>query len=99
MNSKALENVNMSGKELVHIEAIIYSMTLKERAEPKLINGSRRLRIAQGSGRTVQEVNKLLKQFEQMKGMIKKMNNPKMMKQMAKMGGKGMPDFPGMPKL
>jgi len=99
MNSKALENVNMSGKELVHIEAIIYSMTLKERAEPKLINGSRRLRIAQGSGRTVQEVNKLLKQFEQMKGMIKKMSNPKAMKQMAKMGGKGMPDFPGMPKL
>lgn len=99
MNTKALENVNMSGKELVHIEAIIYSMTIKERSEPKLINGSRRLRIANGSGRTVQEVNKLLKQFDQMRGMIKKMNNPKMMKKMSKMGGKGMPDFPGMPKF
>jgi signal recognition particle subunit SRP54 len=100
MNSKALANVNMSGKELVHIEAIIYSMTLKERSDPKIINGSRRLRIAEGSGRSVQEVNKLLKQFNQMKDMIKKMNNPKMMKKMAKMGGKGgMPDIPGMPKL
>ncbi len=99
MNSKALEGANLSGKELAHVEAIIYSMTTKERSDPKIINGSRRLRISQGSGRSVQEVNKLLKQFEQMKDMIKKMNNPKMMKKMAKMGGKGMPEIPGMPKF
>lgn len=99
MNSKALEGVNLNGKELAHVEAIIYSMTTKERSEPKVINGSRRLRISKGSGRSVQEVNKLLKQFDQMKGMIKKMNNPKMMKKMSKMGGKGMPEIPGMPKF
>jgi len=99
VNSKALKNVNLNGKELAHIEAIIFSMTKKERSDPKIINGSRRLRISKGSGRSVQEVNKLLKQFEQMKTMMKKMNNPKMMKKMAKMGGKGMPDIPGMPKF
>jgi signal recognition particle subunit SRP54 len=100
VNSKALAGVNLSGKELVHVEAIITSMTKQERRKPEIINGARRLRIANGSGRTVQEVNKLLKQFKQMKDMIKKMNNPKMMKKMqkmSKMGGKGMPNFPGMP--
>ncbi len=55
-------------------------MTPRERENPVLINGSRRLRIANGSGRTVQEVNRLLKQFEQMKKMIKQFNNPKFMK-------------------
>lgn len=98
MNAKALEGANLNGNELTHIEAIIYSMTFKERANPQLINGSRRLRISKGSGRTVQEVNKLLKQFKQMKDMLKKFNNPKMMKKMSKMG-KAMPGMPGLPKL
>jgi len=61
------------------IEAIINSMTKKERSKPEIINGSRRKRIATGSGRTVQEVNTLIKQFNQMKIMIKKMKNKKNM--------------------
>ncbi len=99
VNSKALSGANLSGKELIHVEAIITSMTKNERSEPAIINGARRLRIAKGSGRSVQEVNKLLKQFKQMKEMIKKMNNPKMMKKMAKMGKGGMPNIPGMPNM
>jgi len=56
---------------LVHIEAIIRSMTPAERRDPNIINGSRRKRIALGSGTSVQEVNKLMKQFEQMQRMMK----------------------------
>ena len=55
-----------------HVQAIVQSMTPEERRKPKLLNGSRRLRIARGSGRTVQEVNALLKQFEQMQKMMKR---------------------------
>ena len=62
---------------LVHIEAIIYSMTKKERRDPSIINGSRKKRIAKGSGRSIQEVNKLLKQFEEMKKMMKMMTSNK----------------------
>jgi signal recognition particle subunit SRP54 len=79
-NSAALKGVKVDPKDLKHIEAIIFSMTPRERENPVLINGSRRLRIANGSGRTVQEVNRLLKQFEQMKKMIKQFNNPRFMK-------------------
>ena len=61
-----------------HIEAIIQSMTKDERRNPQLLNGSRRRRIAKGSGRSIQEVNQLLKQFTEMKKMMKTMN--KMMK-------------------
>jgi signal recognition particle subunit SRP54 len=67
-------------KELVRVEAIINSMTPKERANYLIINGSRRLRIGRGSGTTVQEVNQLLKRYAQAR---------KMMKQFAKMGEKG----------
>ena len=80
MNSKALKGLSADNKELKHIEAIIQSMTPRERDKPVLINGSRRLRIANGSGTSVQEVNRLLKQFEQMKKMMKKFSNPKFMK-------------------
>jgi signal recognition particle subunit SRP54 len=73
-------------KEIDRIEAIVRSMTPAERQEPSLIDGSRRRRIAQGSGRTIQDVNQLLNQFRQMQ---------KMMKQM---GGGSMPGMPGMPK-
>jgi signal recognition particle subunit SRP54 len=82
MNSKAMKGMKVDDKDLKHIEAIIYSMTPRERTKPVLINGSRRARIAAGSGTSVQEVNRLLKQFEQMKKMMKKMNNPKFMKGM-----------------
>lgn len=72
---KKLGDVEFDEKELKHIEAIIYSMTKKERKDIAIINGSRRKRIAQGSGTRVQDVNKLLKQFAETKKMMKKMKN------------------------
>ena len=68
---KELKNANIDDRELSRVEAIIHSMTLEERREPSLINGSRRLRIANGSGRTTSEVNLLLKQFKEMQRMMK----------------------------
>lgn len=76
VNKKMLKQAKVDPKGLKHIEAIVLSMTPKERQRPEILNGSRRLRIAQGSGRTVQEVNKLLKQFGQMKKMIKQFGRP-----------------------
>jgi len=70
---KAMGNMNIDEKPLKKVEAIIQSMTLSERDNPKIINGSRKRRIATGSGSTVHEVNQLLKQFEQMKKMMKQM--------------------------
>ena len=75
MNSKTLKNMNMDDRHLKWSEAIISSMTIDERKTPNIINGSRRLRIAKGSGRPVQEVNALLNNFSQMKKMMKKMKN------------------------
>lgn len=69
-----LNNVNIDPKQMAHIEAIILSMTPLERHSPDILKASRKRRIAKGSGRDVEEVNKLIKQFEQMKVMIKKMN-------------------------
>lgn len=66
-----LNNVNIDPKDLAHIEAIIKSMTLKERRNPSILKASRKERIAKGSGRSVTEVNRLLKQFEEMKKMMK----------------------------
>jgi signal recognition particle subunit SRP54 len=80
MNNNAMKNIKVDDNEMGKIEAIILSMTPRERDKPALINGSRRLRIARGSGTTVQQVNRLLKQFEQMKKMMKKFNSPKFMK-------------------
>ena len=77
--SKIKKNINLNEDEFKWVEAIINSMTKKERVSPEIINGSRRKRIATGSGRTVQEVNTLIKQFNQMKIMIKKMKNKKNM--------------------
>ena len=74
-----LKNVDLNENEFKWVEAIINSMTKKERDKPEIINGSRRKRIALGSGRTVQEVNRLIKQFNQMKVMIKKMKDKKNM--------------------
>jgi signal recognition particle subunit SRP54 len=70
---KELKNANISDNELSRVEAIIHSMTLEERRQPALINGSRRLRIATGSGTTTSEVNLLLKQFKEMQRMMKQM--------------------------
>lgn len=70
-----LTNVNIDPKQMAHIEAIILSMTPKERRNPDIIKASRKTRIAKGCGLSVQEVNKLLMQFEQMKKMMKQMSN------------------------
>ncbi len=91
VNKKMLKQAKVDPRRLKHIEAIVLSMTPEERTKPQILNGSRRARIAKGSGRKVQEVNQLMKQFQQMQ---------KMMKQMQKlgMGGmmKGMGGLPGM---
>jgi signal recognition particle subunit SRP54 len=73
-----LNNVNIDPKQLSHIEAIILSMTYKERCNPDIIKATRKIRIAKGSGSTVQDVNRLLNQYEQMKKMMKMMKNGNM---------------------
>jgi signal recognition particle subunit SRP54 len=73
VNAKLLKQVTVDDKRLRHLEAMILSMTPGERQRPEIINGSRRARISRGSGRPVQEVNALLKQFGQMKKMMKSM--------------------------
>ena len=70
-----LNNVQINPKDMAHLEAIILSMTPKERKHPEIIKASRKIRIAKGSGRSVEEVNRLLKQFEQMKSMMKQFKN------------------------
>ena len=70
-----LNNISIDQKEFAHIEAIIQSMTMYERRHPEILKASRKMRIAKGSGRSVEEVNRLLKQFETMKEMMKKINN------------------------
>ena len=91
------QDIDLNGKEMRQIEAIIHSMTPKERADISIINGSRRKRIAQGSGTRVQDVNKLLKQFGEMKKMMKKMKKMKGKKGMPNLGGLG--DIGGLGKL
>lgn len=71
---KGLKNVQLDDKQLVHVEAIIKSMTTQEREDPNLMNPSRKRRIATGSGRPVSEVNRLLKQFTEMRKMMKQMS-------------------------
>lgn len=70
----AIKNADVDEKQLVVVESVIQSMTKKERTNPKILNGSRRKRIARGSGNTIQDVNRLIKQFEQMQQMMKMMN-------------------------
>lgn len=92
---KAMKDVDIPDDAFKGIEAIILSMTPKERANPGLLNPSRKNRIAKGSGTNIQEINKLLKQFEEMRKMMKLMSNPRnMMGMMSKM--KGMGGMPGM---
>ncbi|HEY3285733.1 MAG TPA: signal recognition particle protein [Gemmatimonadaceae bacterium] len=84
VNSKMLKQANTDPKRMKHLEAIILSMTAEERKKPDLLNGSRRARIAKGSGRPISEVNKLLEQFRGMQKMMKAMK------------GGGRMQFPGM---
>ena len=70
-----LDSVKIDPKQMAHVEAIVLSMTPKERRNPEIIKASRKTRIAKGSGTSVQEVNKLLQQFDQMKKMMKQMSN------------------------
>ncbi|MCH5311930.1 MAG: signal recognition particle protein [Prevotella sp.] len=87
---KAIKDIDIDDNAFKSIEAIIQSMTPKERTNPEIINQSRRMRIAKGSGTSLQDVNKLLKQFDQMRKMMKMMNgmsNSKMMQMAAAMKG------------
>jgi signal recognition particle subunit SRP54 len=83
---KAMRNATIDEKALVRVEAIISSMTLKERTKPVILNGSRRKRIAKGSGTSIQDVNKVIKQFEEMQKMMKNLNKGKMSRLMKNFG-------------
>ena len=74
---KALKNIDIDDDAFKSIEAIIHSMTPEERQNPQLINGSRRSRIAKGSGSTVQDINRLLKQFGETRKMMSRMTGGK----------------------
>jgi signal recognition particle subunit SRP54 len=88
VNAKALSQAKMDPKRMRHVEAMILSMTPQERKDPSIINGTRRSRIAKGSGRSISDVNRLLEQFRDMQKMMKKMANSG--------GGRlGMPQMPG----
>ena len=78
-------NIQVDDKETTRIEAIITSMTDEERKNPKILNASRRIRIANGSGTQVSDINKFMKSFEMTRDMMKKMKNGKMNSQMKKM--------------
>ncbi len=82
---KAVKNIDIDDNAFKSIEAIIYSMTPQERSNPEIINGSRRRRIAAGSGTDLQEVNRLLKQFEQTRKMMYQMTGGRMQQMMARM--------------
>ncbi len=91
---KALKDVEIDDNAFKGIEAIILSMTPKERQHPEILNQSRRTRIAKGSGTNIQEVNRLVKQFDQTRKMMKMVTGSKMGRMMA-----NMPKMPGMPKM
>ena len=83
----ALKDAKIDEKAVAHMEAIITSMTPYERAKPDVLNASRRKRIAAGSGTTVEEVNRLIKQFDQTRKLMKQFSDPK---QMSKLGRRRM---------
>ena len=93
---KALKDVEIDDNAFKGIEAIILSMTPKERQHPEVLNQSRKNRIAKGSGTTIQEVNRLVKQFDQTRKMMKMVTGSKMGRMMAHMPK--MPGMPGMPR-
>ena len=92
---KAIKDVDINDDAFKHIEAIIHSMTPDERRRPSIIDMNRKKRIARGSGRKIEDVNGLIKQFDQMGKMMKMMQGPQG-KQLMQMMGKGMPNMPGM---
>ncbi len=95
MDAGALKNVTIDEKAMPRMEAIILSMTPKERENPSILQASRKRRIAAGCGQRVEDVNRLLKQFEQMQKMLKQMNSPQMRKMMKRGGRKaGRGGFP-----
>jgi signal recognition particle subunit SRP54 len=93
---KAIKDVDIDDNAFKGIEAIIKSMTPKERSTPELLNTSRRMRIAKGSGTNIQEVNRLIKQFDQTRKMMKMVTGSQMSKMAGMMGR--MKGVPGMPK-
>ncbi len=95
---KAIKDVDIDDDAFKSIEAIIQSMTPKERSNPEILNQSRRMRIAKGSGTSVQEVGRLIKQFDQTRKMMKMMTGSKASMMMNAMRGK-MPNMPGMPGM
>lgn len=98
MDAKALQGAKLDEKAMARQEAIILSMTQAERDNPSLLNSSRKKRVAAGSGTSVVDVNRVLKQFEAMQQMVRQMsgkNARKMQKKMGRLGGMG--GFPGMP--
>jgi signal recognition particle subunit SRP54 len=100
MAAKAKDvDINRAEKDMVKKQGIIHSMTPRERAKPDIIKATRKRRIATGAGVQVQDVNRLLNEFNQMQDMMKKMRGGGLMKMMKKLGGmKGMGGFPGMPR-
>ena len=97
VDSKALAGATVDEKAMARTEAIILSMTPKERENPSILGNSRKKRIAAGSGTSVVDVNRLLKQFEAMQKMMKQVNGMggKKLKRLQKMGGRGMPGMGG----
>ena len=91
-----LKDIKLDPKAMAHTEAIILSMTPKEREKPSIIGASRKKRIAAGCGLRVEDVNKLLKSFEQMKKLMKQFSSPGAAKKLRRMGGFGGMRFPGM---
>jgi signal recognition particle subunit SRP54 len=95
VNPRMLKDAKVDPKRIKHIEAIVLSMTPQERRRPDILNGSRRARISRGSGRPVQEINRLLEQFKQMQKMMKQLKGMGMgMGKLPFGGGAGLP-FPG----
>ena len=94
---KAIRDVDIPDDAFKSVEAIIQSMTPKERSNPGILNTSRRQRIAKGSGTKIQEVNKLIKQFDQTRKMMQMMTGGGMAGMISRM--KGMKGMPGMPKM
>ena len=92
-----MKDVKVDDKQFVYVEAILSSMTLYERSHPKIIDGSRRKRVATGSGTSLQQVNQVIKQFDQMRKMMKQFTSAssgkgrKMRDMMKQMQGGGMP--------
>ena len=97
LDAKALKGAKMDDKMLAHQEAIILSMTQAERDNPSMLNSSRKKRIAAGSGTSVVDVNRLIKQFDAMQQMMKQFSGKNMKKLQKKMGKGGFPGMPGMP--